>query len=80
MIPAPADRSKTIAPPKPLATYTFDSDETLDSMIKRLELPESQQTLFRSLNQSKVRSDGVIPAGTGVLVPGRDIPELATGG
>ena len=80
VIPAPADRSNTIAPPKPLATYTFDSDETLDSMIKRLELPESQQTLFRSLNQSKVRSDGVIPAGTGVLVPGRDIPELATGG
>ena len=80
VIPAPADGSNTIAPPKPLATYTFDSDETLDSMIERLELPEAQRALFRSLNQSKVRSDGVIPAGTGVWVPGRDIPELATGG
>ncbi len=80
VIPAPADRSNTIDPPKPLATYTFDSDETLDSIIKRLGLPESQQALFRTMNQSKVRSDGVIPAGTGVWAPGRDIPELATGG
>ena len=71
---------QTIDPPKPLVTYRFDSDETLDSVIQRLNIPEQQQSFFRSLNQTKVRSDGVIPAGTHISVPGRDIPELATGG